>query len=618
MKDASARNGDGSETENGTPRITKAVLEASDQKPPALAVDLGNIPPELKTRAQWVLWRFDRRREKNGKTKWTKLPINPATKVLASTTDPATWGTFETACKRYPLDGFDGVGFVFAGDDPFCGVDLDDCRDKTTGGIDQWAAEAIAELDSYAEVSPSGTGVKVFVRATVPPGRCRKGHVEMYDRGRYFCVTGQRLSNSPTKIQDRQEQVNRLHARLVAASPRPAGPQKPITSGPPEADAEIVALAMRAKNGAKFAALWSGDTGSYSSHSEADLALCGMLAFYAGPDPERIDRLFRASGLIREKWNEQHGDRTYGQRTIDTALGGRTEFYWSRGKGARRLGPVGAPATPRLPTDGEGAKETGYEIILAYFRERYNPVFRRGTMLYAGNLSRDVKVGEALLAAPIDLITRLEAAQDVPRAEGAVVRGKLPNFFRTWAPTAWTDMLAALPDEEHSGEVSDPAQEEFRAKLTAALCTIVPLAYSYRKGASDRDEVQRRPIIDWARRFAKAGRWSDVRGHRLWSRHDGASDGTPRRLRVALRVELFGQLHAADLARMTQRRFAGLCQVYGLGRSCRVKGGAERAVELDEGFVADLLAEPATEEDAIEQGDQDGKDGREADARART
>jgi hypothetical protein len=152
-------------------------------------------------------------------------------------------------------------------------------------------------------------------------------------------------------------------------------------------------------------------------------------------------------------------------------------------------------------------------------------------------------------------------------------------------------LLASLPDEESPAEVSDPAMEGFQAKVRAALCALVPLAYP--RGAEKRfEDVQRRPLIDWARIFAKAGRWGDVRGYRLWSR----LDGTPARLRVALRVELFAQAHVAALDRLSQRRFVALCEVYGVGQPCRVQGGDQRAVELTAAFVQDLLAGPVTEE----------------------
>jgi len=76
-------------------------------------------------------------------------------------------------------------------------VDLDDCRDPETGVLEPWAADAVATLNSYTEVSPSGTGVKVFVRSVLPAGGRSGGHFEFYDRQRYFTLTGKRLPNTP-------------------------------------------------------------------------------------------------------------------------------------------------------------------------------------------------------------------------------------------------------------------------------------------------------------------------------------------------------------------------------------------------------------------------------------
>jgi primase-polymerase (primpol)-like protein len=149
-----------------------------------------NIPEELAERPQWVCWRFE---ERGGKK--TKVPYTPGGE-RASTTDLMTWGTFEAAYRA--LDNevrhYDGIGFVFSSADPFCGIDLDKCRDPQTGDIAPWAMEIISRVhEGYIEVSPSGTGVHIIIRASVRGGGMRKGPVEMYSRGRYFTVTGQVL-----------------------------------------------------------------------------------------------------------------------------------------------------------------------------------------------------------------------------------------------------------------------------------------------------------------------------------------------------------------------------------------------------------------------------------------
>ena len=92
-------------------------------------------------------------------------------------------------------------------------------------------------------------------------------------------------------------------------------------------DDELIARAHAATNGSKFAALWSGDWSAYGSHSEADAALAFMLAFWTQGDAVRMDRLFRVSGLHREKWDARRGSKTYGERTVDRAIASNTERY---------------------------------------------------------------------------------------------------------------------------------------------------------------------------------------------------------------------------------------------------------------------------------------------------
>lgn len=319
------------------------------------------VPACLRERRQWVCWRYEQR---NGKQ--TKVPVDPHSGAMASPTDPTMWGTFEhaiAACAGAP--GLAGVGFVFAADDPFAGVDLDDCRDPKSGELRPWAQKVVNFLDSYTEASPSGTGVKVFLRGTKPGKRCRKAHeggeIEVYDRGRYFAVTGRHVPGTPTDVEARQHQLDRLHRRLF--TPEPAKPPQPPPSTPqqvpppvpPEArngklpdllDADILRIASRSKSKAKFSTLWAGQTEAFASASEADAALCAILAFYT-KDVIQIDRLFRASGLMRAKWDEQRGGQTYGEMTIANALKTVIKRYRPRGKRQRtsRMPPASADAS---------------------------------------------------------------------------------------------------------------------------------------------------------------------------------------------------------------------------------------------------------------------------------
>jgi primase-polymerase (primpol)-like protein len=269
------------------------------------------IPVDLRDRRQWLVWR---REHRDGKP--TKVPYRASSPtVRASTTDAHTWASFEHAVTAVMRGKADGLGYVFTVDDPFTGVDLDGCRGEG-GELNAKAAEILAALDSYSEWSPSGRGLHIIVRARLDGGRCRRGPVELYDRARFFTVTGARLLGVPHAPMPRQRQLDELRARLFPPPKPPAA--RPTGPGHVADDQELLARMFKARNGADVERLFRGDTTGYASASEADMALVAHLAFWTGGDPVRIDVLFRASGLMREKW-----ERTdYRERTIAKALNG--------------------------------------------------------------------------------------------------------------------------------------------------------------------------------------------------------------------------------------------------------------------------------------------------------
>jgi len=274
-----------------------------------------HVPAEIQGSVRAVVWRAELRGGKA--TKVPYCPPRPA--VRASVGDPGTWGTFADALAVVCAGEADGPGIVLGAG--LVGVDLDHCHDRTTGRLTPPARTIVDALTSYTEVSPSGTGVHVLARGTLPPGRRRTGPVEMYDTGRYFTVTGAQLPGTPDAIYERAAALADLHRRLFGATPhqRPSALRGAFDR---RNDTEVLARAQAARNGAKFAALWRGDATAYPSGSEADLALCSLLAFWTGGDAAAIDRLFRRSGLFREKWDSRRGAETYGAHTIATALAG--------------------------------------------------------------------------------------------------------------------------------------------------------------------------------------------------------------------------------------------------------------------------------------------------------
>jgi KaiC/GvpD/RAD55 family RecA-like ATPase len=184
---------------------------------------MNTIPDELKSRRQWVNWKTI---ERGGRK--TKIPMQPNGKP-ASSTNSKTWSAFDELAKG-------PIGFVFTPDDPFIGIDLDGCRNSKTGKLDEWARKIVLTFGTYTEISPSGTGVKMFGRSAEPwehrnkieidgPGYGgKKPGIEVYDCGRYFAVTGQRLQGM-IDIRDLGEELEWL-AKLHGMSQT-----QPVISG---------------------------------------------------------------------------------------------------------------------------------------------------------------------------------------------------------------------------------------------------------------------------------------------------------------------------------------------------------------------------------------------------
>ncbi|MCL4296227.1 MAG: hypothetical protein KJ077_10885 [Anaerolineae bacterium] len=169
--------------------------------------------PEMAALPQWIGYKLRPSRRPN---KLDKLPINPRTGGLAMTNNAETWGTFEAACKAVSRHQLDGIGFVFTLAAGIIGVDLDSCI--VDDQMQPWASQIVAELDSYTEVSPSGSGVHILLRGTLPPTGCKAGRIEVYSWGRFFTVTGQLWSGAPASIQTRQGEIWAFHQRIFSST----------------------------------------------------------------------------------------------------------------------------------------------------------------------------------------------------------------------------------------------------------------------------------------------------------------------------------------------------------------------------------------------------------------
>lgn len=302
------------------------------------------LPAALKSSPSWVCWRAEQRQGK-----WTKVPYNPNNpNAKAKSNDPATWGTFEEACESFESGHprKDGVGIVLV--DDLVGYDLDVKGDPEREKIAQALLLESAQEGAYSEISPSKNGYRIFVRGKLPrAGKGGDGNwIEAYDQSspRFLTVTGNRVYVVNEDLPVAQEWIDDIHQRFF----KKATPPKPPKNPPPSpkqtrlalGDSEVIEKIRASASGNEFSRLYAGQAGD--DHSSADLALCNILAWWTNKDAAQMDRIFRSSGLIRDKWDKRHHSdgRSYGEGTIEKAISGCVGGY----------DPTYRSETPRLQT----------------------------------------------------------------------------------------------------------------------------------------------------------------------------------------------------------------------------------------------------------------------------
>ncbi len=278
---------------------------------------LDRLPQLLKENALFCLWKYEQRGERK-----TKVPYR-INGHRADSTDKQSFTDYVTAVSV--LDAYDGIGMgVF---DSFVAVDIDHC--VVDGKLSTLAQDIVDVLDSYTEFSPSGKGVRIICTAdnlTYDKNKYyinnQKLGLEIYAAGytnKFVTLTGNVIRS--TEVAERStEIVEVLEKYMVKPTPKTAQITVP---GSYLSDESVIAKAGSSKQAEKFNALWNGAADSFSSHSEADLALCSILAFWCGGDTEQMDRLFRKSKLYREKWERED----YRAATLEKAVAATTTFY---------------------------------------------------------------------------------------------------------------------------------------------------------------------------------------------------------------------------------------------------------------------------------------------------
>lgn len=365
-----------------------------------------SIPQSLRLLKRWVCFQLIPENNADGTKRMRKMPKAPIVgrDVSAKANDPSTWGTFDEALNAMAKNNYDGIGLEFGlkGDEtPIFGVDLDYHPEKATEVSIERFHETLDEFEkglcTYAEYSPSGKGFHFFCFGKVPEGRRRNetkaaiyGSVEIYGSERFFTVTG-RPYGTPRPVAERTNEIiplwkkyvddteERAKAALEAQRKQEEWEKnhknyKPIDMS----DEQIIAKAKASPAvGYKFTALYAGDMSlTNGDHSKADLALCNYLAFFTNGNAEQMDRIFRSSGLMREKWDRKWGDSTYGQKTIEFAISGTsasiavTEFPTTEKKSDNQK---------QLGDDGEATEPT-YEkpagTVVMNIDDKGRPIFR--------------------------------------------------------------------------------------------------------------------------------------------------------------------------------------------------------------------------------------------------
>ena len=260
------------------------------------------IPESMRKIRNWCAWKLEKR-----KGKWTKVPYQRKGKK-ASSKEVGTWNTLDNVAKMLKNDEeneFNGFGFMLS--DGFVFIDVDHC--VSCGSIDERGKDVLSAFPmSYAEISQSGRGLHILTKGIIPRGfNNRRTGVEMYSFGRFCAYTGNAIQAlEPTEEQDGLDYCFNKYSTHTGNT---IGTYtKPIETGiSTHSDRWIISHAenVEGQKGRNFRALFSGDTSAYESASEADSALCTLLAFWCDRDQGQIDRIFRQSGLYRPKWERE-------------------------------------------------------------------------------------------------------------------------------------------------------------------------------------------------------------------------------------------------------------------------------------------------------------------------
>ena len=347
-----------------------------------------NIPAYLREHGLFNVWRY----ETDQKGRRTKMPYNPnSPQYRGDSTDRSTFAPLNTAAAR--TNDFDGIGIgIF---DSVAAIDIDHCMKD--GKLSAMAADIVETMDAYTETSPSGEGLRILFLA---PGfryddnkyyiNNRKNGLEIYLPGmtnKYVTVTGNTLRRRD--MIDRTDRLQPILDKYMKKPQQPTQTAAPMPGTPADiSDRELLDKARNAANGRKFAELWDGGLCGYPSQSEADQALCNLLAFWTGKDAARMEALFRQSGLCREsggKYKSPAHYTKYLQKTIAKAIASCGDVYTPpqerpqapQGAGKAGQGEIPSPGQ-KTPQEAPQPRKTALQLFDEFMgkvqTEAYKPL----------------------------------------------------------------------------------------------------------------------------------------------------------------------------------------------------------------------------------------------------
>lgn len=320
-------------------------------------MNIDKIPVELRDLKQWVLWKYV---VKKAGDEPSKVPFQVDGKPAAAN-DPSTWSTFDEANVAFQRGGYEGIGFEFAKDGGYCGIDLDGCRNPESGVVAGWAREIISKMATYSEVSPSGTGVKIFCRGKSPfekgrkkllafpgMGGGKKSAIEIYDSGRYFAVTGLRLNGLSPVCESRQNEIEEIVAQFFPDA----------DTGPSQDFRSAGAVLDRAR---KYVAKMPPAVSGHGGHNQTFRVACVLVLGFELSQDEALELLRDYNQTCQPPWTDKEL-----LHKIQSASQQQGERGYLRNASPERWNSISVPKYQAPPLEHQPRETTLLEATRAY------------------------------------------------------------------------------------------------------------------------------------------------------------------------------------------------------------------------------------------------------------